>query len=136
MRKNKLKMINVVKAVIKKDDKYLLLLRSEKVDVFPYHWDFPGGKIDLGESPKEAIIREVFEETNLEIEPIEIIDEIEIEAIVKGKKSLVNFKIFSVKINFYEIKLSDEHLECKWMTEKEFMKIKVTPFLRKMFFKE
>ncbi len=52
-----------VGAIIKKDDKMLLMDRA----IPPFGWAGPAGHIDSGESPEEAIIREVKEEVNLEV---------------------------------------------------------------------
>ena len=38
-------------------------------------WNFPGGKIELGETPELAAKREVFKETNLIVEDLEIFAE-------------------------------------------------------------
>ena len=57
----------IQKAVIKQGDKYLIGLRSENAKYFPLHWDFPGGKLEPGEEPFEGIVREVKEETNLDV---------------------------------------------------------------------
>lgn len=54
-----------VKAVIKNGHKFLAINQKVKDVVF---WDLPGGKVHYGESPQEALIREVREETNLDIE--------------------------------------------------------------------
>lgn len=44
----------------------------------PYkgRWDLPGGKIDFGETPKEALIREIMEETGLKVRSAKLIDAI------------------------------------------------------------
>ena len=47
----------------------LLLRRSDGDNV----WGFPGGAIELGERAAEAVVREVYEETGLEVEPVALI---------------------------------------------------------------
>lgn len=47
----------------------LLLRRSDGVNL----WSFPGGAMELGESADEAVVREVREETGLEVEPVALI---------------------------------------------------------------
>ncbi len=61
-----MKTVNVVAAVIKKGDKVLATQRG--YGEFKDGWEFPGGKIETGESPAEAIVREVKEELNAQIE--------------------------------------------------------------------
>lgn len=115
----------VVKAVIKKDNKYLTVLRSKTADVFPNQWDFPGGRLEPSETPEQGIIREVKEETNLDIIPDKIV----------GQYSIMirdiprNFNIFTVKSFTGEIKLTDEHQEYKWLTKKEILELVHEPFI-------
>ncbi len=46
----------------------LLYLRDNKPDIpFPHHWDLFGGYIEEGETPEEALIREVKEELNFDL---------------------------------------------------------------------
>lgn len=58
------------KAVIKNGNKYLILKRSPTSQTYPSHWDFPGGKLEAGESAKKGVEREVKEETNLNVKAI------------------------------------------------------------------
>lgn len=60
-----MKKVNVVAAIIKKDDLYLIAQRL-KGD-FAGLWEFPGGKIEEGELPVQALKREIREELNIEI---------------------------------------------------------------------
>ena len=59
---------NVVAAVVVDDGKYLCMQRCRsKYDYISEHWEFPGGKIEPGEKPEEALKREIKEELKAEI---------------------------------------------------------------------
>ena len=60
-----------VQAWIERDGEYLILKRNE--EPFAGEWDLPGGFVEMGESPAQAAIREVLEETGLTVSPTEII---------------------------------------------------------------
>lgn len=62
-------MIQVVCAVILKENKILIAQRSEKMKL-PLKWEFPGGKLEEGEKEAQAIIREIKEELNIDILPL------------------------------------------------------------------
>ncbi len=53
-------------AVVERDGKVLLVRRA--VEPFRDHWDLPGGFLEAGEHPSDGAIREVAEETGLEVE--------------------------------------------------------------------
>jgi len=59
----------VVSALIVSSDKMLLLKRHPKETHAAGKWEIPSGKVEFGESPKIALIREVLEETGLEVKP-------------------------------------------------------------------
>ena len=51
-----------------RDMKLLIYLRDDNPDIpFPHHWDFIGGHIEAGESPEQALVREVKEELGVEL---------------------------------------------------------------------
>lgn len=54
-------MFQVVAAILKKESEFLLAKRA-KYKSHAGKWEFPGGKIDLYETPEEALERELFEE--------------------------------------------------------------------------
>jgi 8-oxo-dGTP diphosphatase len=62
-----MKKIDVTCAVISFNDKILVVQRSENMKL-PLKWEFPGGKMELGESDEDCIVREIKEELNIEIE--------------------------------------------------------------------
>ena len=59
-------MIDVVAAVIKKDNKYLIAQRNRNKH-FAFHYEFPGGKVDKGETFESALQREIKEELSIGI---------------------------------------------------------------------
>ena len=70
-------MIKVVAALIKRDNKYLLARRSSGDPNVFGKWEFPGGKNESGETPQEALKREILEELDTEIAVGDLIDTIE-----------------------------------------------------------
>ena len=55
------KIIRVTAAIIELDDKILIAQRKSKDDIFGGLWEFPGGKIEDGETPEECMARELME---------------------------------------------------------------------------
>ena len=75
-------------------------------------WEFPGGKIEPGETPEEAIVREIKEELDTEVEVIELLDTVEYD--------YPNFHLsmgcFICKIKSGDLVLK-EHEDAKWLTK-------------------
>lgn len=66
----------VVCAVIERDGNVLVAQRSEEKH-YPLRWEFPGGKPEPGETPEQALVREVREELGCEIQvlhPLDVVD--------------------------------------------------------------
>ncbi len=106
-------MINVTCAIILNEDKILVTQRNEKMKL-PLKWEFPGGKLEKGESEKECIIREIKEELNIEIEVLK-----------KISNSVFDYGNFQINLIPYianyksgEIVLS-EHKDFKWLKRNE-----------------
>jgi 8-oxo-dGTP diphosphatase len=118
----------VQKAIIRLDDTYLILKRSPNSKSYPLHWDFAGGKLEHGENFENALIREVKEETNLDI----VLEE-SIFIYVESKVENSYVILFNCEKRDGEIKLSDEHTEYKWVTKEEAQKLKLEPFLKDFF---
>lgn len=70
-----MKTINVVAAIIIKDNKIFATQRG--YGEFKDGWEFPGGKVEHGEAPENAIVREIKEELDTVIEVIEYFDTVE-----------------------------------------------------------
>jgi len=61
-----MKPTDVVAAIIKKDNLYLVAQRNRDKHM-GLKWEFPGGKVDSGETLQEALVREIYEELNIDI---------------------------------------------------------------------
>ena len=59
--------IDVVAAILINDNKVLIAQRADS-DPLAGYWEFPGGKIEAGETPEETLIREMQEEFCIDIE--------------------------------------------------------------------
>lgn len=70
-----MKTINVVAAIIIKDNKIFATQRG--YGEFKDGWEFPGGKVEQGETPENAIVREIKEELDSVIEVKEYFDTVE-----------------------------------------------------------
>lgn len=70
-----MKTVKVVAAVIRCEDKIFATARG--YGDFKGQWEFPGGKIEPGENPQQALVREIKEELDTEIAVGELITTIE-----------------------------------------------------------
>lgn len=70
-----MKTIKVVAAIIKDDDRIFATQRG--YGEFKDGWEFPGGKVEAGETPQKALKREIMEELETVISVGELIDTIE-----------------------------------------------------------
>ena len=61
----------MVAGIIQKDDRILISKRPPG-ETSPHLWEFPGGKIEQGETPKTALLREIREELGVDVEVLDI----------------------------------------------------------------
>lgn len=112
-----MKTIRVVAAVIKatneKGDPMIFATQRGYGD-FKGGWEFPGGKIEEGETPKEALVREIKEELETEIAVGELIDTIE-----------YDYPTFHLSMDCFWAEIVSgnlvlkEHEAAKWLTRDE-----------------
>lgn len=105
-----MKIVRVVAAIIIENGKVFATQRG--YGEFKDGWEFPGGKIEPGETPEEAIVREIKEELDTEVEVIELLDTVEYD--------YPNFHLsmgcFICKIKSGDLVLK-EHEAAKWLTK-------------------
>ena len=106
----------VVAAIIKKDNLYLIVQRN-KHKYLGLKWEFPGGKVEFGETFKEALLREIEEELSIAINVYEKIAEEK----YKDNKIDIILHYFLCSYKSGTIKLN-EHEDFAWIEKKDFAK--------------
>lgn len=104
-----MKTINVVAAVIMKEGRVFATQRG--YGAFKDGWEFPGGKVEAGESPEEALRREIREELEVEVNVGDLIDTIE-----------YDYPAFHLSMKCYACTIAGgsphllEHEAARWLT--------------------
>ena len=108
--RQRMKTIRVVAAIINEKGKVLATQRG--YGEFKDGWEFPGGKIELGEIPEAAIVREIKEELDTEIEVVKLLDTVEYDY----PQFHLSMDCFICKIKSGDLVLK-EHEAAKWLTK-------------------
>lgn len=120
-----MKTINVVAAIIKATNEKgepIIFATQRGYGDFKGGWEFPGGKIEEGETPEAALVREIQEELDTEIEVGELLDTIE-----------YDYPTFHLSMDCFwsEIVTGDlvlkEHKAAKWLTKVELDSVEWLP---------
>ena len=115
-----MKSIKVVAAVIKKDNKIFATQRG--YGEFKDMWEFPGGKIEVGEKSEDALKREIKEELDTTIEVGKYIDTIE-----------YDYPTFHLSMECYWCSVLEgkltllEHENAKWLDKESLMSVDWLP---------
>ncbi len=67
------KQLTIVVGIIENNGRFLIIRRVDDVPEWHHKWELPGGKIEPGEHPAEALHREIHEETGLSLENPELL---------------------------------------------------------------
>ena len=115
-----MKQIEVVAAIIQKDDRIFATQRG--YGDWQDWWEFPGGKIEAGETPEEALVREIREELSADISVDRFLCTVE-----------YDYPAFHLKMHCYLCSLLtealhlNEHEAARWLTKDELDSVKWLP---------
>ena len=115
-----MKTMRVVAAIIIHDGKVFATQRG--YGEFKGGWEFPGGKIEAGETPQAALIREIEEELDTEIEVGELLDTVEYDY----PEFHLSMDCFWAEIVSGNLVLT-EHEAAKWLTKNELDSVEWLP---------
>jgi 8-oxo-dGTP diphosphatase len=107
------KTVVAVKGLVINNGKVLIVKRSIEDEVGGGTWEFPGGKIDFGENLESALVREIKEETNLEVIVEKILYAASFNTDPSRQVVLLTYLCRSESRN---VLLSEEHSDYHWVT--------------------
>lgn len=113
--------IRVVAAVIGQDGKYLITQRRPTATL-PLLWEFPGGKVEEGETDADALKREVFHRLGVEVEPGQLISFVS----HPYERYVVDLYLYECRITLGEAAPHAVNA-FKWVTSSEFDQYPFTP---------
>ncbi len=102
-------MIQVTCAIIEDNDQILCAQRSEKMSI-PLKWEFPGGKLEKGETLENCLLREIKEELGLKIT---ILERLPSNTHKYSENKIIELVPFRCSLQTSEIDLK-EHSKVEW----------------------
>ncbi|MGB9937017.1 MAG: NUDIX hydrolase [Methanobacterium sp.] len=112
--------------LVDEDDKILIIKRNTDSKTNAGKWELPGGKVDQGESFDQALIREVFEETNLKIALDHVVGVSEQNLpLIRAIHIIMSGKIVDGKLN-----LSNEHEGYAWVFFEDLLNYELSDWLQ------
>jgi mutator protein MutT len=112
-----------------------ILLEKRKNNPGKGKWSIPGGLVDLGESVEQTVIREVMEETRLEVENPQLIDVVDNITLDTNRRIKYHFVIvdYLVRVKSGEPVASSDAEELRWVAFDEVEKYDLTKTFREFF---
>lgn len=119
-----------VTAFVSDKNKVLVLKRSGKENFLPGYWEMPGGKIEFGESPEDAVGREIKEETNLKVKAIKPYSLFSYFSENKKRHTIDIQFIAKILGNSKKIRVNKSHSDFKWLSAKELNRYKFSNLMK------
>lgn len=94
-------MRTVVVAIIERADRRILIGQRRKTDTSPLKWEFPGGKLEQGESPEAALARELQEELGITL--TKCIEIGHVQHKYADRDEFLEIRFFAVALKNYEV---------------------------------
>ncbi|MGN7386147.1 (deoxy)nucleoside triphosphate pyrophosphohydrolase [Sporosarcina sp. SAFN-015] len=116
------KIVHVVGAIIHNEEGNILCAQRSASMTLPGYWEFPGGKIEPGEIPQTALLREIKEELHCDIAVGQFVEE-----------TVYRYDSFTVRLETYFAEIikgtpiAYEHSELKWVPFKELFSLQWAP---------
>ena len=120
-----MKTINVAAAIIKsqtEDGIPVIFATQRGYWEFKDWWEFPGGKMEEGETPQEALVREIREELDAEIEVLDLLDTVEYDY----PAFHLSMDCFWCEVASGELKLLEAEA-ARWLTKEELDSVQWLP---------
>ena len=115
-------MITVVAALIEKDSKYLIARRSTGSEEVLGKWEFPGGKVQDGETEEHAIEREIKEEFEMDIKALRFLTN----NVCEYPSKTIDLRLYKCIYISGEFKLHD-HSEYRFVSRNELLNYDLCP---------
>ncbi|TCO77431.1 8-oxo-dGTP diphosphatase MutT [Marinisporobacter balticus] len=124
-------MIDVVAAIIINEQQQILIAKRKEEKMLGGYWEFPGGKIESGETAEESLIRELMEEMHIDIKIYKYFGE----NIYTYERETIKLIGYIAEIVKGKIILTD-HSDYKWVKKQELTKYNMAPadiyFIKKL----
>jgi 8-oxo-dGTP diphosphatase len=112
-----------VVVILREDNHILILKRPDWIHWAPRKWALPGGKLEEGETPEQAAIRETLEETKLVVTNLKLVE------------AAVGEKLTTYYTRDYKgsVEIDDEHDAWAWASRDEIEKYDLAPNVLELF---